>query len=73
VVAARIGRVAAVVVVITVAFIAVVAILTQVMPGPRTRTDYLVIGTVGTFVSLLVVFVIWSRGVAELLFRRRKR
>jgi multisubunit Na+/H+ antiporter MnhF subunit len=39
-------------------FIITVVILLRVLPGPHKSTDYLVIGTLATFVCLLVVFLI---------------
>jgi len=56
-----------------ISFAAAAFILMQVLPAPRTRIDYMVIGTVATFVSLLVLFVLFSRGGGkDLLVRRRK-
>jgi hypothetical protein len=39
-------------------FIAVAAVLLRLVPGPRKETDYLVIGTLATFASLVVLFVV---------------
>jgi multisubunit Na+/H+ antiporter MnhF subunit len=39
-------------------FIITVVILLRVLPGPHKSADYLVIGTLATFVCLLVVFLI---------------
>ena len=66
-------RVSGIVAVAAIAFGAVALILMQVMPGPRTKVDYLVIGTAGTFVALLVLFVLLNRGVGNNLFFRRPK
>ena len=59
-----------------VVFAAVAAILLQVVPGPHRSTDYLVIGTLATFVSLLVLFVVliktWVK-VPDLFGRKREK
>ena len=39
-------------------FAAVVAILLRVMPGPFRQVDYLVIGAIATFASMLLLFVV---------------
>lgn len=39
-------------------FAAVVAILLRVMPGPLRQVDYLVIGAMATFASMLLLFVV---------------
>ena len=55
-------------------FAVVAAILSRVIPGPHRSTDYLVIGTVATFVSLVVLFVVlvktWVKA-PDLFYRRR--
>ena len=57
-------------------FMAVAAILLQVVPGPHRSTDYLVIGPLATFVSLLVLCAVliktWVR-VPGLFGRKRDR
>lgn len=57
-------------------FLAVVIILMRVIPGPHKETDYLVIGTVATFASLAVLFVVLVTTVfkdSSALFVRRKK
>jgi hypothetical protein len=39
-------------------FAALVAILLRVMPGPLRQVDYLVIGAIATFTSMLLLFLI---------------
>jgi Na+/melibiose symporter-like transporter len=39
-------------------FAASVGVLVNIMPGPHKPTDYLVIGAVGTLLSLLLLFVV---------------
>lgn len=45
-------------------------------PGPRRDTDYLVIGTLATFASLMTIFVVVITGVFKqnegVFFKRRK-
>jgi len=57
-------------------FAAVAFILLQLIPGPHQRTDYLVIGTVATFVSLVVLFIVlintWVK-TPDLFGRRREK
>jgi hypothetical protein len=43
---------------ILVEFVAVLVILVAVIPGPRKQIDYLVIGTLATFVALGTLFAI---------------
>lgn len=46
------------------------------VPEPRSRTDYLVIGTVATFAALVAIFVFLAtsgNGMADLFFRKRRR
>lgn len=61
---------------LVIVFAAVAAILLQVIPGPHQSTDYLVIGTLATFVSLLVLFVVliktWVK-VPDLFGRKREK
>jgi hypothetical protein len=55
--------------------IAIVALL-AIVPQPRSRTDYLVIGTVATLAALVAVFVFVAAsggGIADLFFRKRRR
>ena len=56
-------------------FIAVVGVLYRVIPGPHKETDYLVIGTVATFASLVLLFVVLATTVFKdpsALFKRKK-
>lgn len=48
---------------IVVVFLVTMAIAFQLMPGPLKSTDYLVIGAIATFVSMLVLFVILTQTV----------
>lgn len=43
---------------IAVLFVASIVILLKVIPGPHTKTDYLVIGAVATFLSMALLFVV---------------
>ena len=56
-------------------FGAVVLIMFQILPGPRGKADYLVIGAVATFTTMLALFVVlittWVKG-ADVFYRRRK-
>ena len=61
---------------VVVVFGVTVAIALQLVPGPHSETDYLVIGSVATLLSLVVVFVvlmITSPKASDMLFRRRPR
>ena len=61
---------------ILVVFAAVVAVLLKLMPGARTNTDYLVIGGIATFVSMVVLFVTlitsWMKR-PDVFFRKRAK
>lgn len=60
-------------------FVAVTAILLKLMPGPRKDSDYLVIGSVATLISLAAVFVLVistsgkSGKLSEVFFKRRRK
>lgn len=57
-------------------FAVVVLILLEVMPGPLRESDYLVIGSVATLVSLLVLFLLLvstSLKSSDIFFKRRKK
>ncbi len=56
------------------AFIITVLVLLRVLPGPHKSADYLVIGTVATFVCLLALFVVvvLTGNMSNVLFKRRK-
>ena len=73
---ARFIRILTLLIGIALVFCAVAAILLRVMPGPNTHTDYLVIGTIATFISLIVLFLILTRTFVKapnLFFKRHKR
>jgi hypothetical protein len=56
-------------------FVTVVAVLVRVIPGPHKETDYLVIGTLATFASLVLLFVVLATTVFKdpsVLFKRKK-
>jgi quinol-cytochrome oxidoreductase complex cytochrome b subunit len=50
---------------IAVVFLVTMGIAFQLMPGPLKSTDYLVIGAIATFVSMLVLFVILTQTVGK--------
>jgi len=52
------GRIAVLVVGVVLEFVAVAAILLAIVPVPRASVDYLVIGTLSTFISLATVFAV---------------
>ncbi len=57
-------------------FAAVAGIMLKVMPGPLKDSDYLVIGTVATMVSLLALFVLLvttSGKSSNIFFKRRQK
>jgi hypothetical protein len=57
-------------------FVAVAAIMLKVMPGPLKDSDYLVIGTVATMVSLLALFLLLvttSGKASNIFFKRRQK
>jgi len=54
----------------------VAAIMIKLMPGPLKDSDYLVIGSVATVVSLLVLFVVivlTKYRTSDLFFKKRKK
>lgn len=55
-----------------VAFAITVLILNQIMPGPHRPTDYLVMGTMGTLVCLIGVFLFTLTSSGDTFHRRRK-
>jgi|LNFM01.1.fsa_nt_gb di/tricarboxylate transporter len=59
---------------ITVVFLVTIAIALQLMPGPLKSTDYLVVGAIATFVSMLVLFVILTQtvGTKKQIFTKEK-
>ena len=57
-------------------FVVVAAILLRLMPGPLRESDYLVIGSVATLVSLLVLFLMLVSTTlksSDIFFKRRKK
>jgi len=57
-------------------FGAVAAIMLKVMPAPLKDSDYLIIGSVATMVSLLLLFVLLnatSGKASSVFFKRRKK
>ena len=57
-------------------FVVVAAIMTKLMPGPLKESDYLVIGSVATLVSLLVMFLVLlstSMKASDVFFKRRRK
>lgn len=59
---------------IFVVFLVTIAIAFQLMPGPLKSTDYLVVGAIATFVSMLVLFVILTQtvGTKKQIFTKDK-
>ena len=55
------GGPAKVALVMIAAFVAVAGILLALLPGPLKNTDYLVIGTLGTFAALDLLFLLVIR------------
>jgi hypothetical protein len=57
-------------------FAAVAGIMLKVMPAPLKDSDYLIIGSVATMVSLLLLFVLLiatSGRASTVFFKRRKK
>jgi hypothetical protein len=57
-------------------FAAVIFIMLQIMPQPLRDSDYLVIGSVATIVSLLAVFLLLvstSMKSKDVFFKKRKK
>jgi uncharacterized membrane protein len=57
-------------------FAVVAAIMLKVMPAPLKDSDYLIIGSVATMVSLLMLFVLvamTSGKASGVFFKRRKK
>jgi len=57
-------------------FAAVAGIMLKVMPAPLKDSDYLIIGSVSTMVSLLLLFVLLiatSGKASSVFFKRRKK
>ncbi len=57
-------------------FAAVAMIFTQLIPGIPTRSDYLVIGTAATFISLITLFLILLKtwvSYPDVFFSKRQK
>jgi len=56
-------------------FVVVAMILLKVMPGPLKESDYMVIGSVATLVSLLLLFLVWAATAmkSNVFFKRRRK
>ena len=66
-------RTLALIVGVILVFGVVAAILTELMPGPLKDSDFLVIGSVSTLVSLLVLFFGLVGIKGGIFFKRRKK
>jgi uncharacterized membrane protein len=61
---------------LVVMFAAVAGIMLKVMPAPLKDSDYLIIGSVATMVSLLLLFVLLNANsgkASSVFFKRRKK
>ena len=70
------GRLALLLLIIALLFGVTAGILVKVLPGPLGDVDYLVVGAIATFVSMLALFFILIRGGAKMpdvFFKRRVR
>lgn len=47
---------------IAVLWVVTITVLLNVIPGPHQKTDYLVMGAVATFLSLLMLFAVLLQG-----------
>jgi hypothetical protein len=56
-------------------FVVVAMIMLKFMPGPLKESDYMVIGSVSTLVSLLLLFLVWvlTAMKANVFFKRRRK
>jgi hypothetical protein len=56
-------------------FVVVAAILLKLMPGPLRESDYMVIGSVATLVSLLLLFLVWASTAmkSNVFFKKRRK
>ncbi len=69
-------RVIMLILAVAVIFGAVVTIMLKLMPSPLKDSDYFLIGSVATLVSLAVLFVLivaTTKGASDLLFKRRRK
>jgi len=70
------GRTLSLALAVVLIFSAVAGIMVKVMPGPLRDSDYLIIGSVATMVSLLILFVLvvtTSGKASSVFFKRRKK
>ena len=70
------GRTLALASAVVLVFAAVALILLKLMPAPLKDSDYLIIGSVSTLVSLLALFVVvvtTSGQASSVFFKRRKK
>jgi len=70
------GRTLSLALAVVLIFSAVAGIMVKVMPGPLRDSDYLIIGSVATMVSLLLLFVLvvtTSGKASSVFFKRRKK
>jgi hypothetical protein len=70
------GRTLSLALAMVLVFAAVAGIMVKVMPAPLKDSDYLIIGSVSTLVSLLVLFVVvvtTSGQASSVFFKRRKK
>jgi len=64
---------------VLVIFVTVTAILLKLIPGPRKDSDYLVIGSIATLISLAVIFLLAVTTntkpgrTSEVFFKRRRK
>ncbi|HVZ36916.1 MAG TPA: hypothetical protein VG963_31035, partial [Polyangiaceae bacterium] len=60
-------------------FVVVTTVLLKLMPGPRKDSDYLVIGSVATLISLAAVFVLVTMTTtkqgkfSDIFFKKRSK
>jgi hypothetical protein len=59
--------------VVVLVFSGVAAVLLQFMPQPLKDSDYLVVGSVATLVSLLVLFFMMAASKPGMFLKRRKK
>jgi hypothetical protein len=70
------GRTLSLALAMVLVFAAVAGIMVKVMPAPLKDSDYLIIGSVATLVSLLILFVVvvtTSGQASSVFFKRRKK
>jgi len=70
------GRTLSLALAVVLVFAAVAGIMLKVMPAPLKDSDYLIIGSVATMLSLLLLFVlliVTSGKASNVFFKRRKK